>query len=127
VKLAFRRHLNGYNHTEILFSDGIWGTSVPGAGVRLSATPFPGEYDFVSVPCDERQEEFARQWFVRHKNAGYDWAARLFGFDRKGRQFCSEAVVLALQAADLLTDLVAHKTHAQALYERAVREFGGGS
>jgi hypothetical protein len=123
VKLAFRKHGDGHNHSEILFSDGIWGTSVPGAGVRLSDKPFPGDYDFIDVPCDDRHEEFARQWFLRNVGDGYDWAARLFGFDRKGREFCTESVCLALQAADLLTDLVAHKTHAQDLYERAVKEF----
>ena len=123
MRLAFRRHRDGHNHTEIVFSDGTWASSVPGRGVRRGGEGFPGEYDFIPLPVKLEQEIACRAWFLSHENDGYDWAAKLTGVDRENREYCTEACILALNAAGLLADMVAHKTDSDGLYERAKGQF----
>jgi hypothetical protein len=91
-----------YSHVELLFSDGISGSSSwMDKGVRLKAIGYSSDnWDFVDVPYDD--ETFARQWFIEHQGARYDLfgqAKFIFGFVKPAstRYWCSEAVADALQ------------------------------
>ena len=134
MRLAFLRATTAYErmlargtkwwHSAIVFSDGIWGTSLPRHGVYLGSAQGIGaikDYDFVDVPFSDLEEAAVYQWFVDHRGDAYDWSAYLGGRDNANREYCTEAVLLA---TGLFTDLVPHKTRASELYERAIKQFG---
>jgi hypothetical protein len=89
-----------YSHTELIFSDGLAGSSsAQDGGVRLKRITFdPDRWDFIEVDGDEAK---ARQWFEDHAGQGFDYLG-LLGFvwrrstQVKARFFCSESVAAAL-------------------------------
>lgn len=101
----------GYSHVELLFSDGAWWSSRPGAGtsfVWLGRADLH-EWCRMKLKVDSRQEERIREWCFNHCHRKYDW----FGVIRfilpflpiklsKRRLFCSEACIKALQDNNVL-------------------------
>jgi hypothetical protein len=89
-----------YSHCEIIFSDGLSGSSsFLDGGVRLKKIDYsPDRWDFFSVSTDEKS---ARDWFDRHLSKRYD-VRGIFGCvirsvsDDKDKYFCSEAIMAAL-------------------------------
>jgi len=99
--IACRWWLGGdYTHTELIFSDGVAGTSrSPEGGVVLHKITYPAdEWDLIEIDGDEA---YARKWFEDHVGAKFD-VIGLLGFiwrRRDGQQtrwFCSEAVAASL-------------------------------
>lgn len=94
-----------YSHTEMLFSDGLCGSSTfHEKGVRVRKVEFlPGEWDFHELdPADERA---ARQWFEEHDKDGYSEIGLLGQVIRAvsgmaKHEFCSEALAAALGYAE---------------------------
>lgn len=90
-----------YSHTELIFSDGVSGSSSwLDGGVRLKVITFnPDHWDFIKINGDERA---ARQWFAEHSGQPFDLLG-LLGFvwrrntETRGKWFCSESVAAALQ------------------------------
>lgn len=89
-----------YSHVELVFSDGMCGSSsFEDGGVRLKHIEMsPEKWDIIEI---EGAELAARNWFMIHYGQAYD-ALGLFGFvwrrgtHSKGKWFCSEAVAAAL-------------------------------
>jgi hypothetical protein len=98
---AVRWWLGGeYSHTELIFSDGIAGSSRhPDGGVTLRVVEFKaGEWDLLHIDGDERA---ARQWFEEHEGEDFDFLGLLGfvwtrGLNSRRRWFCSEAVAASL-------------------------------
>lgn len=88
-----------YSHCELVFSDGMCGSSHDlDRGVRLKKLELdPYEWDFFEVPGDEVS---ARQWFEKNKGKPYDYVGLLwFVFPVKVSPYrwtCSKAVMTAL-------------------------------
>lgn len=102
--IACRWWLGGpYTHAELIFSDGMAGTSRSAeGGVVLRRIEFdPKDWDFIEIVGDE---EAARHWFEVHQGEGFDLLG-LLGFvwrrdiHRPPRWFCSEAIGAALGIA----------------------------
>ena len=93
-----------YSHCELVFSDGMWGTSYTGAGVVVRARSIvPEDWDYVELPA--HLEPAAREWFEQHKGKSYDYiglARFVFDFLRASRDkwFCSRACADALGLED---------------------------
>ena len=93
-----------YSHTELIFSDGISGSSSwLDGGVRLKKIDYTsGKWDFKTIDGDEKA---ARQWFEDHAGQPFDLLG-LLGFvwrrgtESRGKWFCSESVAAALQFHD---------------------------
>ena len=90
-----------YSHCELVFSDGMWGSSSDlEGGVCLRYVEYdPLMWDFFDIEGDEG---FARKWFEKHRGQKYDYLG-LLGFiirpikgqiDRRG---CAHAVMAALK------------------------------
>ena len=100
--IACKWWLNGpYTHTELIFSDGVSGTSRESeGGVVLRTIDYPPEdWDLIEIDGDE---EYARKWYENHVGSKFDRLGLLgFVWRRKDGQqtrwFCSESVAEALQ------------------------------
>jgi len=99
--IACRWWLGGpYTHAELIFSDGMCGTSrsVEG-GVVLRPLEFdPKDWDFFDVIGDEAA---ARHWFEVHKGEGFDYLGLLAFVWRRDIHrplmwFCGEAISASL-------------------------------
>jgi hypothetical protein len=99
--MAVRWWLGGkYSHTEIIFSDGMCGSSSwLDGGVRLKRIDIKADHwDITPINGDEKS---ARHWFEIHQGQGFDLLG-LLGFvwrrntEHRGRWFCSEACAAAL-------------------------------
>lgn len=93
-----------YSHVEILFSDGMCGSSSDiDGGVRLKVINLEdGNWDVIDLPGDE---EKARRWFENHTGEKYDYIGLTrFVWSKSrgiyGRWLCSEAVMEALGYRD---------------------------
>ncbi len=93
-----------YNHVELLFSDGVCGSSSDiDGGVRLkNIDVLDGNWDLIEIVGDEVK---ARQWFVNHSGEKYDYLGLTHFLWKKskgvyGRWLCSEAVMEALGYRD---------------------------
>jgi hypothetical protein len=90
-----------YSHCELVFSDGLWGSSsFLDGGVRLKRiSPNPDHWDFLTV--DSSYETYARRFVEDRIGMKYDILGNV-GFvlgpvyDSKNRMFCSELVMAAL-------------------------------
>lgn len=99
--IAVKWWLGGaYSHTELIFSDGVSGSSrSPDGGVFLKEVEYNKEdWDFLQIDGDEQA---ARQWFIDHEGEDFDFLGLLGfvwtrGLNRRRRWFCSEAVAAAL-------------------------------
>lgn len=93
-----------YSHVELVFSDGVCGSSsFEDGGVRLKHIEMsPEKWDFVDIGGDEQA---ARNWFLIHYGQPYD-VLGLFGFiwrrgtHSRGKWSCSEAVAASLHIID---------------------------
>ena len=99
---VFKRH--GVSHAEIMFSDGVSGTSEPKNGVVLRKIDFrPEDWFVLELPCTPIQEEVVRAFFVRELGCPYDWkgilCAQILGWNRSSPEawFCSEICIASLQ------------------------------
>lgn len=99
---AFKRH--GVSHAEIMFSDGVCGTSEPKNGVVLRKINFrPEDWVVLELPCTPIQEELVRAFFEKELGCPYDWkgilCAQILGWNRSSPTawFCSEICTAALQ------------------------------
>jgi hypothetical protein len=92
-----------YSHVELIFSDGLSGSSsLIDGGVRLKPIDFDdGKWDFIDLPASF--EEKARQWFENHIGCKYDLLGQ-FHFvlspvkGQNDKYWCNEAVLYALGA-----------------------------
>lgn len=99
--IAVRWWLGGdYSHTELIFSDGVSGSSRhPDGGVFLKEVEYDREeWYFIQIDGDELA---ARAWFEKHEGEDFDFLGLLGfvwtrGLNRRRRWFCSEAVAAAL-------------------------------
>ena len=94
-----------YSHCEILFSDGMAASaSYIDKGVRFKRIEFnPENWDFIDLPAS--LEAAAREWFVLHNGARYDWRGNVWFVipwitHSKSKWFCSEALAAALGFAE---------------------------
>jgi len=101
---AFKRR--GVSHAEIMFSDGVCGTSQPNGGVVLRHIDFNrADWVVLDLPCTPEQEAAVRAFFVEELGCPYDWSGILFAqilgwnWQSKKKYFCSEVCVAALQKA----------------------------
>ena len=94
-----------YSHTELIFSDGVSGSSsFLDKGVRLKSITYDETYwDFIEIQgFDELQ---ARWWFERNQGKKYD-VLGLLGFvwkrgtQNKNKWYCNEAIGEALGVED---------------------------
>lgn len=92
---------SAYSHCELVFSDGMAGSSsFEDGGVRLKKIDFDTKnWDFIPLPA--HLEAKARAWFEAHRGQKYDLLGNVhFVFaivqHDKRRWFCSEAVAEAL-------------------------------
>lgn len=90
-----------FSHCELVFSDGKSASaSFTDGGVRFKDISYTsGDWEFVDVSWAD--EKFARAYFVKHEDEGYDILGNvhfLFGIvaHSKNKKFCSEAVAEAL-------------------------------
>lgn len=89
-----------YSHCELVFSDGVWGTSFAGRGVVLwQRDGLPENWDFIDLP--PHFENAARQWFEEHNGQSYDYIGCLrFVFDflsaSRGKWICTSACASAI-------------------------------
>lgn len=62
-----------YNHCEIVFSDGMWGSALAkGGGVVLRRPKVkPSDFDYIELPA--HLEPAARAWFESHLGKSYDF------------------------------------------------------
>jgi len=91
-----------YSHTELIFSNGMSGSSsFRDGGVRVKKIAYkPEKWDFIVLPHGWH-EGVAKDWFAYHAGEGYDnmgivghvWPPTP---DTKDRWVCSEAVLAAL-------------------------------
>lgn len=103
--IGVRWWLSGqYSHTEIVFSDGMCGSSswVDG-GVRLKRIDItPEKWDTITLNGDEAK---ARAWYESHAGQKFDLIG-LLGFvvrrgtQSRGKWFCSESCAAALGFTD---------------------------
>ena len=92
-----------YSHCELLFADGVSGSSsYMDGGVRLKAIEYGAleHWDFIELD-DSYDEDSAREWFVQHAGERYDLPGALHFLlglvrDDPHRWFCSEAIAAAL-------------------------------
>lgn len=99
--VAVRWWLGGsYSHTELIFSDGISGSSRHAdGGVALRVLGYDAEdWDFLDIEGDEQK---ARHWFEVHEGEDFDFLGLLGfvwtrGLNRRRRWFCSESVAASL-------------------------------
>ena len=95
----------GITHAELVFSDGMAGTSdaLRGGVCLYKFDPAPGDWLYVAIPG--QYEAKAREWFHDHQGSQYDWAgivlAQLLGtnWQARGKRFCSESCIESLQYA----------------------------
>jgi hypothetical protein len=94
-----------YSHCELVFSDGVWGSSVgeEGGVVLRPRAVIEAEWDYIELP--PALEPSARLWFEAHKGKSYDYVGLLrFVFDflgaSKDKWVCSRAVSDALGLKD---------------------------
>jgi hypothetical protein len=94
-----------YSHGELIFSDGMAGSSsFMDGGVRFKNIDFdPCKWDFIELPA--ALEPAARAWFELHQGEGYDLLGNLqFVVARvahdKRKWFCDEAMAAALGVPD---------------------------
>ena len=99
--IAVRWWLGGlYSHTELIFSDGVCGSSrhVDG-GVALRVVEFNDkDWDIIEI---NRDEAAARHWFEVHRGEDFDFLGLLGfvwtrGLNKRRKWFCSEAVAASL-------------------------------
>lgn len=89
------------SHTEIVFSDGLSGSSEPELGVRLKRITYTsGNWFFVELPGSYYEPE-CRSWYERHRGVPYDYLGCLrFGLGVLGesptRAFCTESNLLSV-------------------------------
>ena len=89
-----------YSHCELIFSDGISGSSSwLDGGVRLKRIDYdPEHWDIIEIQGDEK---YAREWFRSHLGDKFDLLG-LLGFvvrrgtEDKSKWFCSESVAAAI-------------------------------
>lgn len=101
-----------YSHCELVFSDGMCGSSSwLDGGVRLKRIDLdPDHWDVIDCPGNEDAAYF---WFLQHQGEPYDLRG-MFRFvwgglrDSRGKTFCSEAVAAALQIKDAWRFLPCH-------------------
>jgi hypothetical protein len=99
--IAVRWWLGGpYSHTELIFSDGVSGSSSgPDGGVALRVIQYdPTQWDFLTIDGDEKA---ARKWFEDHQGQPFDFLGLLGfvwtrGLQSRRKWFCSEAVAASL-------------------------------
>jgi hypothetical protein len=122
VRLATRQ---GISHCELLFADGISGTSAPeldGVGTYRftdwaadGVTPNPANWLTLDLDLTEAEAFIARLWFYMSERAGYDYRGVLFSqlfpwnWEDPKNYFCSEACIAALQLAGRLPHLRPHR------------------
>lgn len=95
-----------YSHSELLFSDGMSGSSsFIDRGVRIKYIGYTSVdcWDFHDVPTG--YEVAARQWFIAHNGEPYDLRGNInagLGFipHEVNAWFCSEAIAAALGLRD---------------------------
>jgi hypothetical protein len=103
----------GSNHVELLFSDGMSGTSDVVKGICFYRLNYlPENWIAIDIPCTPEEEAEVRKFFeVDEKGCGYDMRGIVFaqvfpwGIESKDKWFCSEACVAALQRVKSLTFL----------------------
>ena len=93
-----------YSHCELIFSDGLSGSSsFMDGGVRLKKIDYDSEkWDFVEIDIDEVK---ARTWFENHQGCEYDIAGNIrflidFLPDAQDKFFCSESIAESLGYKD---------------------------
>ena len=93
-----------YSHVEIIFSDGLSGSSsFMDGGVRLKKIEYdPEKWDFVELDINELK---ARTWFENHQGCKYDIIGNLrflidFLPDNNDKFFCSEAIAESFGYSD---------------------------
>ena len=95
-----------YSHCELVFSDGMSGSSsFMDGGVRIKFIGYTSVdcWDFVNLPA--QYEADARKWFVEHDGQKYDVMGNinaLLGFvpHSSDKSFCSEAIAESLGLND---------------------------
>lgn len=96
----------GISHSEIMFSDGMSGTSAAEkGGIVLYKIDFkPADWFIVELPCDAEEEARVRAFFeVDEAGCKYDYRGIIFsqilrwGWHSSTRWFCSESCLAALQ------------------------------
>ncbi len=94
-----------YSHVELVFSDGISGSSsYMDGGVRLKPIEYSADrWDFIELP--NYLEANARKWFETHQGEPYDLLGNIrFVFDAlpdsKTAWFCSEAFAESIGLQD---------------------------
>lgn len=90
-----------YSHCELVFSNGMSGSSsFMDGGVRLKYIGYTsGDWDFVELP--KHKETEALRWFIEHRGAKYDIRGNInaaFGWvvDSSDKWFCSESMAASL-------------------------------
>jgi hypothetical protein len=127
--------LRGVSHAELLFSDGIAGTSDrEKGGVVLYDLGRPSKADWVAIdlPDHPAGEERARALIASELGAGYDWLgialAQVLPWGRQDprRWFCSELVAAALARAypASMGDVIPHRLDPAGLLDLLVRRAG---
>jgi hypothetical protein len=115
-----------YSHCELVFSDGQWFSASPREKVARfkRIEPKPGHWDFVDLPMAAELEALIRQWCEgKAEGRKYDWLGIIctqimpFGWQDKGRWFCSEVCLSALQWVGLFPGKKPHWVHPNELYK----------
>ncbi len=93
-----------FYHADLVFSDGIAGTSDQRGVLLEKKNNFNGDYVVVALKATPEEEAIVRQWFEEKvkERAPYDWVALVsfllpFRIDDPDGYYCSEALVVAMQ------------------------------
>lgn len=135
MRLAFRKkafcHIaevnnepGKYGHTELVFSDGRWFSSrIPG-GVAYNLGRYEKHYDFVDFTLSVEDEAKVRAKADTMEGEDYNWKGLWGKGPRPNHEYCTEAVVKALQAVGLFPEVKASYTHSTEFHRLAVEAFG---
>lgn len=115
-----------FSHSELVFSDSrTFSSDEADGGTRWTHKPLPrNEWDFLTVPCTEQQEQEIAAFCAKEEKCKYDMVGIGFsflpipiGWQSPEKWFCSEICVAALQQIGYLTGYTPARVSPNALYK----------
>lgn len=115
--------VSNYSHCELVFTDGVFGSSSSrDGGVRLKYIEQDSHwdiYDIYDLNLTQEKERQMREWFITHTGEAYDWPGAimsLFGVNwtSEDKHFCSEVCGDLLDLDPIVTP--------QKLFENLIEE-----
>lgn len=103
----------GYSHVQFLFSDGKSFVCSPRiGGCRFETTEYKAdEWDMITVPLTDQEEETVREFCEQQDGKKYDWFGALgipmpdFFHQNKKKWFCTEVVITSFQQVRMMVPL----------------------